>query len=192
MRVGLTGGIASGKSTVSAMLAELGATVIDADAIAREVVARGTTGLAQVVAAFGPGVLTPTGDLDRAKVAGIVFADPKQLERLEAITHPLIGARIAELERHAEGLVIQDHPLLVETGLASSMDRVIVVDLPVELQVRRAVERGMDEADARARIANQAPRGARLAAATDVIDNDGTLEELRRQVEDVYADLTSS
>ncbi len=190
MRVGLTGGIASGKSTVSAMFAELGAVIIDADAIAREVVALGTPGLAQVAEAFGPGVLTASGDLDRAKVAGIVFTDSEQLSRLEAITHPLIVARIAELEHiDDQGLVIHDHPLLVESGSAGTMDRVIVVDVPADLQLKRAVERGMDEADARARIANQATREARLAAATDVIDNSGTLDELRSQVEEIYASL---
>lgn len=192
MRVGLTGGIASGKSTVSAILAELGAVVIDADAIAREVVARGTTGLARVVEAFGPGVLTAAGDLDRPKVAEIVFHDPEKLRRLEAITHPLIGARVAELEKLAgtDALVVHDHPLLVETGLAATMDRVIVVDLPGELQVQRATERGLSPADARARIAHQASREDRLAVATDVIDNSGTPDELRSRVEELYADLT--
>ena len=190
MRVGLTGGIASGKSTVSAMLRDLGAVIIDADAIAREVVARGTDGLAEVVEAFGPDILTPEGDLDRPTMAGLVFSDPEALARLEAITHPLIGARIAELEAAAgEGLVIHDHPLLVESSLAATMDRVIVVDLPEEEQVRRAVGRGMSQADVRARMANQAGREQRLAAATDVIDNSGSLEELRAQVERVYADL---
>ena len=189
MRVGLTGGIASGKSTVSAILRELGATVIDADAIAREVVAKGKPGLQQVVAAFGPGVLTEAGDLDRPKMAGIVFSDPGQLRRIEAITHPLIADRIAELETAGEGVVIHDHPLLVESGLAGTMDRVIVVDLPEDLQLERAVQRGMSPDDARARMANQATREQRLAVATDVIDNSGDLEELRAQVERLYADL---
>lgn len=190
MRVGLTGGIASGKSTVSDILRELGATVIDADAIAREVVAKGTPGLAQIVESFGPALLTEAGDLDRPKMAGIVFADPAELEKLEAITHPLIAARIAELEEQAAGLVIHDHPLLVESGLADTMDRVIVVDLPEDLQLARAVQRGMSEADARARMANQATREQRLAAATDVIDNSGSLAALRLQVEKLYADLS--
>lgn len=189
MRVGLTGGIASGKSTVSEIFVELGATIIDADAIAREVVARGTPGLAQIVEAFGPELLTPEGDLDRPKMAGIVFNDADELRRLEAITHPLIAARIAEFEQSATGVVIHDHPLLVESGLAPTMDRVIVVDLPEDLQLERAVQRGMSEEDARARMANQATREQRLAAATDVIDNSGSLADLRTQVEALYADL---
>ncbi|RYE75358.1 MAG: dephospho-CoA kinase [Myxococcales bacterium] len=168
----------------------MGATIIDADAIAREVVARGTPGLALIAEQFGPELLTPEGDLDRPRMAGIVFGDPEQLKRLEAITHPLIAARIAELQaEHADGVVIHDHPLLVESGLATTMDRVIVVDIPEELQVERAVGRGMSEEDARARMAHQATREQRLAAATDVIDNSGSLEELRAQVERLYADL---
>lgn len=189
MRVGLTGGIASGKSTVSAMLVELGATVVDADAVAREVVAPGTSGLARIVEAFGPGLLTPEGALDRPKMAGIVFHDPEQLRRLESITHPLIAERIAELESQATGVVIHDHPLLVESGLAATMDRVIVVDLPEDLQLERAVQRGMTEEDARARMANQATRGQRLEAATDVLDNSDSLESLRAQVEALYSEL---
>lgn len=193
MRVGLTGGIASGKSTVSAMLSELGAVIIDSDKIAREVVEPGTPGLAAVVEAFGEGVLTPSGELDRPTLGAIVFADEQARERLNAITHPLVGARSAELEetgRASGRLVINDIPLLVEVGYDSLFDEVIVVDVPVEVQVARAVARGMDEADVRARIAAQADRETRLAAASYVIDNTGTVEELRERVTEVYDALT--
>lgn len=192
MRVGLTGGIASGKSTVSAQLRELGAVVIDADQIAREVVARGTPGLAAVVEAFGADVLTPEGDLDRPKVGAIVFADADQRRRLEAIVHPLVFERYAELEASApaDAVVVHDIPLLVESGRAEEFDAVIVVDAPEELQVERMVrDRGMSEDDARARIGAQATREHRRAVATHLIDNAGTREDLRRQVAEVFAAL---
>ncbi|WP_370290875.1 dephospho-CoA kinase [Nocardioides sp.] len=192
MRVGLTGGIASGKSTVSAQLRELGAVVIDADQIAREVVARGTPGLAAVVEAFGADVLTPAGDLDRPKVGAIVFADAEQRRRLEAIVHPLVFERYAELEASApvDAVVVHDIPLLVESGRAEEFDAVIVVDAPEDLQVERMVrDRGMSEDDARARIAAQASREQRRAVATHLIDNAGTREDLRRQVGEVFAAL---
>ncbi|HJQ04936.1 MAG TPA: dephospho-CoA kinase [Nocardioides sp.] len=193
-RVGLTGGIASGKSTVAGMLVELGAVVIDADLIAREVVAPGTPGLAAIVEAFGPDVLTADGSLDRPKLGSIVFADDAARERLNAITHPLVGARTAELEEaaHATGrLVINDIPLLVEVGYAELFDDVIVVDVPVEVQVERAVARGMDEADVRARIAAQATREQRRAAATYLIENTGTREDLRQRVTEVFERLSA-
>ncbi len=189
MRVGLTGGIASGKSTVSAMLAALGAIVIDADKLAREVVAKGTPGLAQVVEAFGTGILTPEGELDRPKLGAIVFADPAEVAVLNAIVNPLVRARSAELEAAAppDAMVVHDIPLLAETGQSGSFDAVIVVDAPVETQVERMLrDRGMTEADARARIAAQATREQRLAIATDVIENTGTTEDLRHQVTEVF------
>jgi dephospho-CoA kinase len=192
MRVGLTGGIASGKSTVSAILRELGAVVIDADQLAREVVARGTTGLTAVVEEFGPGVLTPQGDLDRPAVAATVFGDAAARRRLEAIVHPLVRRRIAELETEAPAgaLVVHDIPLLAESGRADSFDAVVVVDAPEDSQVARMVrERGWTEDEARARMAAQSTRAARLAMATHVIDNSGTVEELHRQVEELYAKL---
>ncbi len=192
MRVGLTGGIASGKSTVSAILRELGAVVIDADQLAREVVARGTTGLTAVVEEFGPGVLTPEGDLDRPAVAATVFGDAAARRRLEAIVHPLVRRRIAELEAEepAGALVVHDIPLLAESGRADSFDAVVVVDAPEESQVARMVcDRGWTEDEARARMAAQSTRAARLAMATYVIDNSGTVEELHRQVEELYAKL---
>ncbi|MFJ2758677.1 dephospho-CoA kinase [Nocardioides sp. NPDC087217] len=195
MRVGLTGGIASGKSTVSELLAGFGAVIVDSDKIAREVVEPGTPGLAQVVAEFGPSVLTESGALDRAKVGEIVFADQGARERLNAIVHPLVGARSAELEeagRAAGKLVVNDIPLLVEVGYAPFFDEVIVVDVPVETQVERAIARGMTEIDARARIAAQASREDRLAAATYVIDNTGTLDDLRKRVQEIYDALAGS
>ena len=194
VRVGLTGGIASGKSTVSAILAELGAVVIDADSIAREVVAQGTPGLEAVVAEFGPGLLTPGGDLDRPAMGALVFADPDARKRLEAIIHPLVHRRSAELEAAAEAdaVVVHDIPLLAEVGRAGSFDAVIVVDAPTEVQVARMVgDRGWTEEDAESRIAAQASREDRRAIASHVIDNTGSLEDLRRRVEDVYAELAA-
>ena len=196
MRVGLTGGIASGKSTVAELLVGLGAVLIDGDALAREVVARGTPGLAQVVEEFGAELLTADGDLDRPALGRIVFSDEGARRRLEAITHPLIFERYAELEAAAPpgALVVHDIPLLAEAGpdRAATFDEVIVVDAPPELQVERMMrDRGWTREDAESRIAAQATREDRLAIATHVIDNTGTLEDLRAQVEAVYAELTA-
>ena len=192
VRVGLTGGIASGKSTVSAILRELGAVVVDADLLAREVVAPGTEGLAEVVAAFGPGVLGSDGALDRPALGAVVFADAERRRELERIIHPRVRARGAELESAAapDAVVVHDIPLLVETGQVGAFDAVVVVDVPVEVQVERMVGvRGMSEADARARVAAQASREERLAAATYVIDNTGSLEALRARVIEVFEAL---
>lgn len=192
MRVGLTGGVASGKSTVSAILAGLGAVVIDADLLAREVVARGTAGLAAVVAEFGDGLLTAEGDLDRPAMGRLVFADDTARKRLESIVHPLVFERIVALEEAAgeHDVVVHDIPLLVESGRAGTFDAVLVVDAPRELQVERMVrDRGWTEDEAVSRMAAQATREQRLAVATHVIDNTGSLEELRAEVEKVYADL---
>jgi len=194
VRVGLTGGIGAGKSTVSDILRELGAVVVDSDLLAREVVAPGTPGLAQVVDAFGPEVLAPDGTMDRAKVGAIVFADPDQRRRLEGIVWPLVHEAGAALAAAAgpEGLVVHDIPLLVESGQQSDFDAVVVVDVPVETQVERLVrDRGWTEADARARIDAQATREQRLAAATHVVDNTGSLDDLRRRVADVVEELRS-
>lgn len=194
MRVGLTGGVASGKSTVSSILRELGAVVIDADQLARDVVARGTAGLEAVVAEFGPEVLTPDGDLDRPAVAKLVFADEDARRRLEGIIHPLVFAEVARLEQEAPpgALVVHDIPLLAESGRADTFDAVVVVDAPEEIQVERAVrDRGWTREEARARIAAQASREQRRAVATYVIENTGSLEELRAQVEEVHNRLTS-
>jgi dephospho-CoA kinase len=192
VRVGLTGGVASGKSTVSSILARLGAVVIDADVLAREVVAPGTPGLAEIVEAFGPGVLTPGGELDRPAVGALVFADEEKRRVLEAIIHPRVRERGAELEAAAQdgAVVVHDIPLLAETGQADRFDAVIVVDVPVEVQLDRMIRlRGMTPADAEARIAAQASRGERLAVATHVVENTGTLDELEAVVSAVFADL---
>ncbi|WP_042366999.1 dephospho-CoA kinase [Streptacidiphilus neutrinimicus] len=193
VKVGLTGGIGAGKSAVSALLAELGAVIVDADLIAREVVAPGTEGLAAVVAEFGDEVLAADGSLDRPKLGAVVFADPARLAALNAIVHPLVGRRSAELEAAAGpgAVVVHDVPLLVENGLAPLYDVVVVVDAADGTRVRRLVElRGMAEADARARMAAQATREARLAVADLVIDNDGPLERLAPQVREVWERLT--
>ena len=194
VRVGLTGGIASGKSTVSAILAEVGAVVIDADALAREVVARGTPGLAAVVEEFGDAILTAGGELDRPAMGALVFADPGARKRLEAIIHPLVHQRSAELEAEAgdHSVVVHDIPLLAEVGRAGSFDAVVVVDAPEQLQVSRMVDdRGWTREDAESRIAAQASREERLAIATHVVDNTGTRADLRRRVEEIYAELTA-
>jgi len=195
VRVGLTGGIASGKSTVSSILRELGAVVIDADQLAREVVAKGTPGLAEVVEAFGPDILTEDGHLDRPKMGGIVFNDEGLRRKLEAIVHPRVFELYAALEASAPtgGIVVHDIPLLVESGRAEEFDAVVVVDVPDEVQVERMVrDRGMSEEDARARIAAQATREQRRAVATYVIDNTGTREDLRHQVTEVFAELRNA
>src|SRR3954469_23207218 len=174
------------------MLVELGAVLIDGDALAREVVARGTPGLDQVVAEFGPELLTPEGDLDRAALGRIVFTDEAARRRLEAITHPLIFERYAALEAAAPpgALVVHDIPLLAESGRADTFDEVVVVDAPPELQVARMMrDRGWTREEAESRMAAQASREDRLAIATIVIENTGSLDELRARVEDVYAAL---
>ena len=193
LRVGLTGGIATGKSTVSAILSELGAVVIDADQLAREVVARGTPGLDAVVAEFGAGLLTPDGDLDRAAMGSLVFGDDAARKRLEAIVHPLVFERIVDLETHAPdgAVVVHDIPLLAESGRAATFDAVIVVDAPQDVQVARMVaDRGWTESDALARIAAQASPEDRRAIATYVLENTGSRTELRERVEAIYAELT--
>ncbi|MEQ7846591.1 dephospho-CoA kinase [Nocardioides kribbensis] len=192
MRVGLTGGVASGKSTVSGLLRELGAVVIDADQLAREVVERGTPGLARVVEEFGEGLLTPEGDLDRPAMGRLVFGDEQARRRLEAIVHPLVFERYAEAEAAAgpDDLVVHDIPLLVESGRAGDFDAVVVVDAPRELQLERMVaHRGWTREDAESRIAAQATREQRRAVATYVVDNIGSLEDLRARVAEVHARL---
>ena len=195
LRVGLTGGIGSGKSEVSRRLAALGAVVLDADAAARAVVEPGTPGLKRIAETFGPGVLRPDGALDRAKLAEIVFADDAARKKLNAIVHPLVHEHMRAAEQAAvqaggdDVIVVHAVPLLAEGGRAGEFDLVIVVDLPPETQVERLAGRGMPEEQARARIAAQATREQRLAVADIVIDNSGTLAELDRQLSEIWADL---
>ncbi len=192
LRVGLTGGIGSGKSEVSKRLAAQGAVVIDADAIAREVVAAGTDGLAEVIGTFGPEVLRADGELDRPRLGDIVFADPQLRGKLNAIIHPRVGAQMAELEQAVGpgAIVVHDVPLIAENGRADAYDVVVVVDVPPRIQIERLVRyRGMTRDQARARMAAQASREQRLAIAGIVIDNSGSLAELDRQVGDLWAEL---
>lgn len=192
MRVALTGGIASGKSTVAGLLRSLGAVVIDADQLARDVVAPGTPGLQEVVEAFGEEVLAPDGSLDRPAVAKLVFADEDARRRLEGIIHPRVFEEFVRLEAEApEGaLVVHDIPLLAESGRTDDFEAVLVVDAPHETQVERMVrDRGWTREEAESRIAAQADREKRLAIATHVIENDGTREELEQRVREVYAEL---
>lgn len=189
LRVGLTGGIGSGKSTVAARLAELGATVIDADRIAREVVEPGTDGLAEIVAEFGESVLTAGGELDRTALAAKAFADDESRARLNAITHPRIGRRTVELMQQAapDAIVVHDIPLLVEGGMGANYHLVLVVDADEDVRVERLVgSRGMAEQDARARIAAQATREQREAAADVWLDNSGTQEKVRAEVDELW------
>jgi dephospho-CoA kinase len=194
VQVGLTGGIGSGKTTVTDLLAAHGAVIVDSDLIAREVVAAGSEGLAAVVAEFGADVLRPDGELDRERVASVVFADPGARARLNAIVHPRVRSRAAELiaTAPAGSVVVQAIPLLVEVGLADAFDLVVVVDVPPEVAIERLVEmRGMSLEDARARIAAQAGRDERLAAADVVIDNSGSREALQEQVARLWREIGS-
>ena len=189
--MGLTGGIASGKSLVAEELAKLGAVVIDADVLAREVVEPGTPGLAAIVARFGDAVLTD-GRLDRARLGALVFADPAARRDLERIVHPAVRARAAELERAAGDAAVVVHviPLLVETGQTDDFDRIVVVDVDPATQRERLLRRdGFTEAEADRRIAAQATRSDRLAAADVVLDNHGSVTQLQRQIRDLWNEL---
>lgn len=190
--IALTGGIASGKSTVATLLAARGAVLVDADLVAREVVEPGTEGLAEIVARFGGQVLAEDGSLDRAALGQIVFADPAARADLEAITHPRIRHRSAELVAGAPAaaVVIQVIPLLLETGQTGRFQEVIVVDATVEEQIRRLRDReGISEEAARSRLAAQVDRGQRLAAATRIIDNTDGAEDLGAQVDRLWEQL---
>lgn len=186
----LTGGIASGKSLVAQRLRELGAVIVDADVLAREVVAPGTPGLARIAERFGPGVIAADGSLDRAALGAIVFSDPDARRALEAITHPLIGERGRELIARAprDAVVVRDIPLFVETSAdASQYDLVVVVHAELETRIARLAEhRGMSRDDALRRIQSQATEQQRLAVADLVIDNDGDLEQTLAQVDELW------
>ena len=194
-RIALTGGIASGKSFVADEFAALGAVLVDSDLIAREVVEPGTPGLAQIVERFGEGVLAEDGSLDRPRLGALVFSDDAARADLNAIVHPLVRRRAAELEAAAPdgAIVIQVIPLLVETGLDEGFDTVLVVDVPVEVQIERLMRRNsLTEAEALARIDAQADRGRRLAAATHVIGNSGSRSATRERVREVWRDLSAA
>ena len=187
-RIGLTGGVASGKSTVADLFAELGATVIDTDVIARQVVEPGKPALAQILATFGPSAVGDDGRLDRAAMRQRIFADPASRQRLEAIVHPRIGEEVRRQAEAAGGeyqvIVV---PLLVESQLRGLMDRILVVDCDEETQVERLLQRDAEtESQARAMVAAQASRGERLAIADDVIDNSGSLDATRARVIELH------
>lgn len=191
--IGLTGGIGSGKSTVSSRLAELGAFIVDADLVAREIVEPGQPALAELAEAFD-GVLNPDGTLNRAELARQAFATPEATEKLNAITHPRIRARTEELFKQGREsgaqVLVYDMPLLIENGEVDKVDHVLVVDTPDELRIDRLVQhRGLDEDDARRRLAAQIDRATRLNAADTVLDNSGTVEQLLEQVDDFWAGL---
>lgn len=190
--VGLTGGVASGKSAVAAKLASLGAVVIDADALARQVVEPGTSGLAAIKDTFGEGILLPDGSLDRPALGAIVFSDAAQRAKLNEIVHPLVREQAVALREAAApgALVVEDIPLLVESGQADRFDAVIVVQAPHDERIRRMVQdRGWSREDAEARMAAQATDEQRAAVADYLLDNSGSLEELEAQVASLYRQL---
>lgn len=195
MKVALTGGIGSGKSTVAHLLAERGAVIVDADAIAREIVEPGTTALREIGEAFGPEVIGADGRLDRRRLAEIVFADDSALRRLNDITHPRIAARSAELLAAAPSgaVLVYDMPLLVEQGpqALDGWDAIVVVDAPDDARLQRLVARGLDRDDALMRMGAQATRQERLAAADHVIDNSGDPAALERAVDGLWRSLTA-
>ena len=190
LRIGLTGGIGSGKSTVSRLLAERGAVIVDADRIAREVVEPGTPGLEAVVASFGDVILAADGSLDRPALAAVVFSAPEARARLDAIIHPLVRERAAHVAAAAppEAVVVHDVPLLVETGQGTSYDLVVVVEADAATRVARLVRRGLTAEDARARIAAQATDEQRRSVADVVLDNSGAPDALAAQVDRLWAE----
>lgn len=188
-RWGLTGGIASGKSAVTGMLAKRGAVIVDHDVLAHQVVAAGTQGLRQIAESFGQQIVTPAGELDRQALAGIVFHDSQERERLNQIVHPLVrhAADDADASAPAGSIVVHDIPLLIETGQGRDFDLLIVVDIPYELQLSRLMARnGLTKNQAEARINAQAHRSERLALADIVIDNSGDLAATQRQIDELW------
>ncbi len=194
MRVGLTGGIGSGKSTVSTMLARKGAGIVDADEIARRIVEPGSPVLARLAEEFGEDIVLADGSLNRQLLADRAFADERSTRHLNEITHPAIR-EIAEAEisaaEAAYPIAVYEMPLLVETGQVSLVDIVVVVDAPEEVQVQRAVDRGLNEADVRRRMEQQASRADRSSAADHMIDNGTTLESTQAQVDALWSEWTS-
>ncbi len=194
LRVGLTGGIGAGKSTVAELLRRLGATIIDADRLARDAVAPGSEGLAAVVETFGAEVLAADGSLDRSRLAERVFGDAEQLRSLNAIVHPVVAAQTAALvaDLPEDAVVVFDIPLLVENDMEGAYDVVVVVDAPDEVRVERLSDRGLTEADIRARMSHQASRTSRLAAADYVVDNAVELDVLEGAVESLWRELVAA
>ena len=194
LSVGLTGGIASGKSAVSQRMAELGAVVIDADLLARQVMEPGTEGLAEAVDAFGEGILRADGSLDRPALGRIVFGDEAARERLNSIVHPRVRAASARLRQEAApgSVVVEDIPLLVETGQQERFDLLVVVHAPEQERIRRIVEdRGSTEQEARSRVDAQATDAQRESAADVLLDNSGTRQQLQAQVDELMEKLTA-
>ena len=190
--VGLTGGIGSGKSTAARMLADLGAVVVDADALAREVTASSSSQFAEIVGLFDAGIVQADGELDRAGVAAIVFSDPAKLHALEAIIHPIVDQRVGqEIARYAgtDAIVVLDSPLLIRMGTHASCDAVVLTACSAQRRVARLVARGMTQTDARARMAAQPDPEEMACYADHILDNDGTIEELREQVLRLWSDL---
>lgn len=193
MYLGLSGGIGSGKSTVAKILSELGAVVIDADAIAKEVLEPGQVGYESVVHAFGESVLDTSGNIDRKQLAAAVFQDTSQLAQLEAIVHPAVSARVTQIRESlpANSIVVYDTPLLVEKQLQDQFDKVMIVIADVDVRRSRLVGRGLDTSDIAARIANQVTDEQRMAIADFVVTNNGSLQELREHVTQVWHQLTA-
>jgi len=191
--LGLSGGIGSGKSTVAKILSDLGAVVIDADAIAKEVLEPGQVGYESVVHAFGESVLDTSGNIDRKQLAAAVFQDTSQLAQLEAIVHPAVSARVTQIRESlpANSIVVYDTPLLVEKQLQDQFDKVIIVIADVDVRRSRLVSRGLDTSDIAARIANQVTDEQRMASADFVVTNNGSLQELREHVTQVWHQLTA-
>ncbi len=191
-RVGLTGGLASGKSTVAGWLREAGFQVVDADRLVADLYRPGAPGAEAVRELFGDEYLDRTGAVDREKLAAEVFPNPESLQRLEAAIHPLVRRRLEQIWAASEGVVVVEATLLVEAGYAPDLDYLVTVEAGPERRLRRALERGMEEATARARLDAQADGAARRAAADRILSNDGSLEQLRRQVEELIEELRTS